>query len=103
MKDDPSVEDSSRPDSAVLRSFFEGAPFQMGITELTEDQDLLLVSVNPATAAAAGMQVEDLQGKRIGELGLTGPRRGVWLERYAARALLDRPRVVSGALHHALP
>ena len=38
----------SRPDSAVLRSFFDGAPFQMGITELTADHDLLLVSVNPA-------------------------------------------------------
>src|SRR5688500_702054 len=86
-----SIEDPSRPGSAVLRSFFEGAPFQMGITELTEDEDLLLVSVNPATAAAAGMRIEDLQGKRISELGLTGPRGGVWLERYLEVLATQKP------------
>jgi diguanylate cyclase (GGDEF)-like protein/PAS domain S-box-containing protein len=75
-------EHASRPDSAVLRSFFDGAPFQMGITELTADHDLLLVSVNPATAASTGKAIEELEGKRIGELGLTGPRKGVWLEQY---------------------
>jgi diguanylate cyclase (GGDEF)-like protein/PAS domain S-box-containing protein len=75
----------------VLRSFFEGAPFQMGITELTADNDLLLVSVNPATAAAAGMRVEDLQGKRISELGLTGPRKGVWLDQYLEALATGKP------------
>jgi hypothetical protein len=73
---------SGGPDPAALRSFFEGAPFQMGITELLEDDDLLMVSVNPATASANGMKLEDLQGKRISELGLTGPRKGVWVEQY---------------------
>jgi diguanylate cyclase (GGDEF)-like protein/PAS domain S-box-containing protein len=73
---------SGGPDPAALRSFFEGAPFQMGITELLEDDDLLMVSVNPATASANGMKLEDLQGKRISELGLSGPRRGVWVDQY---------------------
>jgi diguanylate cyclase (GGDEF)-like protein/PAS domain S-box-containing protein len=90
-QDTVSVDEASRPDSAVLRSFFEGAPFQMGITELTPDHDLLLVSVNPATAAAAGMRVEDLQGRRIGELGLSGPRKGVWLEQYLQALRSGRP------------
>jgi len=84
-------EDSSRPDHAVLRSFFEGAPFQMGITELTPEHDLLLVSVNPATAQAAGMRIEDLQGKRIGELGLTGPRKGIWYEQYLQALNTQQP------------
>lgn len=84
-------DDPSRPGSAVLRSFFEGAPFQMGITELTPDQDLLLVSVNPATASAMGMKVEDLQGKRISELGLNGPRGGVWLDQYLEALSTQRP------------
>lgn len=75
-------EDLSSPGSAVLRSFFEGAPFQMGITELTADEDLLLVSVNPATAIAMGMSIDDLQGRHISQLGLTGPRRGVWVDKY---------------------
>ncbi len=83
--------DQSRPGSAVLRSFFEGAPFQMGITELTADEDLLLVSVNPATAAAMGMTVEDLQGKHISELGLSGPRRGVWVDKYLEALETQRP------------
>jgi diguanylate cyclase (GGDEF)-like protein/PAS domain S-box-containing protein len=85
------VDDPSRPDPAVLRSFFEGAPFQMGITELTPDHDLLLVSVNPATARANGMRLEDLQGKRIGELGLNGPRKGIWLEQYLQALATQRP------------
>src|SRR5689334_17720406 len=84
-------DDPSRPDSAVLQSFFDGAPFQMGITELTEDDDLLLVSVNPATARSNGMRIEDLQGKRISELGLTGPRKGIWLDQYLQALATQRP------------
>lgn len=84
-------DDPSSPGSAVLRSFFEGAPFQMGITELTPDQDLLLVSVNPATSTAMGMAVEHLQGKRISELGLNGPRGGVWLDQYLEALETKRP------------
>jgi diguanylate cyclase (GGDEF)-like protein/PAS domain S-box-containing protein len=83
MANERTVHDpSGGPDAAVLRSFFEGAPFQMGITELLEDEDLLMVSVNPATAHANGMPLEALQGKRISELGLSGPRNGVWVEQY---------------------
>ena len=91
MTTDRFDDDPSRPGSAVLRSFFEGAPFQMGITELTADHDLLLVSVNPATATAMGMKVEDLQGKRISELGLNGPRGGVWLDQYLEALETRRP------------
>jgi diguanylate cyclase (GGDEF)-like protein/PAS domain S-box-containing protein len=82
---------SAGPDPGVLRSFFEGAPFQMGITELLEDEDLLMVSVNPATASANGLKLEDLQGKRISELGLTGPRKGVWLEQYLRALQTQQP------------
>ncbi|MFT3806853.1 EAL domain-containing protein [Arenimonas sp.] len=82
---------ASGPDPTVLRSFFEGAPFQMGITELIEDEDLLLVSVNQATANANGMKLEDLQGKRISELGLSGPRNGVWLEKYLEALRTGQP------------
>jgi diguanylate cyclase (GGDEF)-like protein/PAS domain S-box-containing protein len=91
------VDDPSRPDSAVLRSFYEGAPVQMGVTELTADHDLLLVSVNPATAAAAGVRVEDLQGRRISELGLTGPRKGIWYEQYLEALATQRPVIFEQA------
>jgi diguanylate cyclase (GGDEF)-like protein/PAS domain S-box-containing protein len=83
MKRDKFVDDAARPGSAVLRSFFESAPFQMGITELTADNDLLLVSVNPATAAALGMDLDQVQGKKLSELGLAGPGKGVWLDHYS--------------------
>jgi hypothetical protein len=91
-----SDDDPSRPDSAVLRSFFDGAPFQMGITELTPDHDLLLVSVNPATALASGLSVEQLQGRRISELGLNGPRKGVALHD-AGRTLLEQSLLAPAA------
>jgi diguanylate cyclase (GGDEF)-like protein/PAS domain S-box-containing protein len=101
MASDRSTQDPSGPDSAVLRSFFEGAPFQMGITELLEDDDLLMVSVNPATATANGFKLEDLQGKRVSELGLTGPRKGVWVEQY--RAALDTQQPVNFEQHSQVP
>jgi len=91
MASDRTVHAPSGPDPAVLRSFFDGAPFQMGITELLEDEDLLMVSVNPATATANGMKLEDLQGKRISELGLTGPRKGVWLDQYLVALRTQQP------------
>jgi diguanylate cyclase (GGDEF)-like protein/PAS domain S-box-containing protein len=91
MTNERKLHAASGPDSAVLRSFFEGAPFQLGITELLEDDDLLMVSVNPATAKAAGMRLEDLQGRRISELGLTGPSKGVWVEQYRRALETDQP------------
>ena len=69
-----------------IRSLFDGVPFQMGITELTPDDDMLLVSVNPAAAAFLGRAPGELQGKRLGELGLQGPGAVVWLDQYG-RAL----------------
>jgi diguanylate cyclase (GGDEF)-like protein/PAS domain S-box-containing protein len=91
------LDDASRPDPAVLRSFYEGAPVQMGVTELTPEHDLLLVSVNPATAAAAGMRIEDLEGKRISELGLTGPRKGIWYDQYLEALSTQRPVIFEQA------
>ncbi|MBL0210686.1 MAG: PAS domain S-box protein [Holophagaceae bacterium] len=76
----------------ILRGFFDGAPFQMGVTEFTEDQDVVLVSVNTAAADSMGIGVKDAPGLRIGDLGFTGPYRGVWVEEYR-RALETREPV----------
>ena len=67
---------------ASIRSLFDGVPFQMGITELTADQDMLLVSVNPAAAEFLGRPALELQGMRLSELGLQGPGAVVWLDQY---------------------
>ena len=76
---------------AALRSFFEQASFQMGVTELTEDEDMILVAVNHAAAARIGLTPAQAQGRRISELGLPGPRRGVWLEQYLRAWKEKRP------------
>jgi len=70
------------PGHDAMLAMFDGVPFQMGVTELTENEDLRLVSVNPATADALGRPQAELQGKLISELGLAGPGKGVWIEEY---------------------
>ncbi len=76
------AEEALRAGQSTIRSFFDRAPFQMGITELTADNDMLLIVVNHAAAAAIGLTPELVQGKRISELGLPGPDRGIWLDQY---------------------
>jgi diguanylate cyclase (GGDEF)-like protein/PAS domain S-box-containing protein len=74
----------------ALKSFFDGAPFQMGISEQIDD-DMILVAVNPAAAASIGLTPEQARGKRVSELGRPGPRRGVWLEQYNEALQSGRP------------
>lgn len=76
------AEEALRAGQSTIRSFFDRAPFQMGITELTVDNDMLLVVVNHAAAAAIGLTPEQVQGKRISDLGLPGPNGGIWLDQY---------------------
>jgi diguanylate cyclase (GGDEF)-like protein/PAS domain S-box-containing protein len=85
----PGSSDGQLQAEQALRSFFDGAPFQMGITEQVDD-DMLLVAVNAAAAASIGMTPEQAQGRRVSELGRPGARRGVWSEQYA-QALHGRP------------
>src|SRR6478672_4504943 len=73
----------------------------MGITEMTADRDMVLVSVNPAAAAALGRTVEEVQGKRVSELGLAGPGKGVWLAQY--QQALDTGRPVSFESQSGIP
>jgi diguanylate cyclase (GGDEF)-like protein len=70
------------PGHDALLSLFAGVPYQMGVSELTSDDDLVLVSVNPAAAVVLGRPIAEVQGKRISELGLAGPGKGIWLAQY---------------------
>ena len=92
-KPDGNVADDVADDvgQATIRLFFEQAAFQMGVTELTEDEDMILVAVNHAAAARIGLTPAQAQGKRISELGLPGPRRGVWLDQYLQAWKEQRP------------
>lgn len=92
----------AEPPGNALLALLEGVSFQIGVSELTSDDDLLLVTVNRAAAAAIGMRVEDIQGRRISELGLAGPGRGVWLAEYhqalstGAPVTFERPSGIPG-------
>ena len=88
----PDLAEALHAGEVSLGSFFDHAPFQMGITELTQDHDMLLVRVNHAAAASMGFTAEGARGKRISELGLPGPHRGVWLDEYM-QALQSRSPV----------
>jgi PAS domain S-box-containing protein len=79
------------PGHDALLSLFEGVPFQMGISELTPDHDMLLISVNPEAAAVLGRPASEVQGKRISELGLAGPGKGVWLAQYLQAYQTGKP------------
>jgi diguanylate cyclase (GGDEF)-like protein/PAS domain S-box-containing protein len=85
------TEEALRAGQSTIRSFFDRAPFQMGITEMTADNDMLLVVVNHAAAAAIGCSPEMVHGKRISELGLTGPNRGIWLDQYLQALQIRQP------------
>ncbi len=76
------AEAALRNSQGILRGFFDGAPFQMGVTEFTEDEDVVLLSVNAAAAASMGMDVKEAPGVRLSSLGLPGHHRGVWVEQY---------------------
>ncbi len=66
----------------VLRGFFDGAPFQMGVTEFTEDEDVILLSINATAAATMGLDVRKAVGTLVSSLGLPGAHRGVWVDQY---------------------
>ena len=75
-------ETALKASQGILRGFFDGAPFQMGVTEFTEDQDVILLFVNAHAAAAMGLSVQEAAGMRVSDLGLPGPNRGVWVDQY---------------------
>src|SRR5262245_27815181 len=54
---------------ATMRSFFETAPFMMGIVDLLQD-DLFFVSGNAATARFLKIQPEAVSRQRASELGM---------------------------------
>jgi PAS domain S-box-containing protein len=74
----------------TLRSFFNTAPFMMGIVELLPD-DILHLSDNAATAHFFDTTPEDMKGRRASELG--APVRAIqsWLRFYHEAERSERP------------
>ncbi|HJW08538.1 MAG TPA: PAS domain S-box protein, partial [Holophagaceae bacterium] len=85
------AEEALKASEATLRAFFNSAPFQMGVSELAEDDDVFLVSANEAWANLMGVDPEDCPGKRIRELGISEEVQGIWLEHYREAWQSDTP------------
>ncbi|HSQ78012.1 MAG TPA: PAS domain S-box protein, partial [Nitrospirota bacterium] len=53
---------------SALRSFYESAPLMMGVVELTEEDDIIHIYDNPATARFFSMPYEDTGGRPAADL-----------------------------------
>lgn len=63
------AEAALKESESTLRSFFDTAPFMMGVVELVPG-DILHISVNAATTALHGLRPEAMCGRCAGELGI---------------------------------
>ncbi|NUQ75199.1 MAG: PAS domain S-box protein [Polyangiaceae bacterium] len=53
---------------STLQSFFEGAPLSMGVAEIIDENDYVIVSCNAAAAAFTRMSREEIEGRRASEV-----------------------------------
>jgi PAS domain S-box-containing protein len=74
----------------TLRSFFNTAPFMMGIVELLPD-DILHLSDNAAAAHFFGVTPEAMKGRRESELGALPEAIRAWLRFYHEAQRSERP------------
>jgi two-component system cell cycle sensor histidine kinase/response regulator CckA len=68
MSEEREAELALQRSESRLRSFYESAPFMMGILEVWGD-DAVIVSCNPNAAALYGKTVPEVVGRRASELG----------------------------------
>lgn len=84
------TEAAIRDSELVLRTFFDSAPYRMGVVEI-EEHDVRFVNVNEAFAVSVGRVVSDVNGKSASEIGFE--RRDVddWLGNYRLSVKNDCP------------
>jgi signal transduction histidine kinase len=85
------MKEALRDSQANLRSFYDSAPFLMGLVELTEE-DVLYVSANAATAAFFGKSAAELAAEPLAsQQGLPRATVELWRRHYGEAARLGRP------------
>ena len=85
---------------ATLASFFDTAPFMMGVVELLPD-DVLHHSDNAATARFLGSTPRQMRGRRSSQLGFPQELIPQWLEHFRETRRLGRPvEAEHRFLHH---
>lgn len=73
------AESALQESESTLRSFFNTAPFMMGIVEVLPD-DLLHLSANAASARFLGSTPDEMRGRKSSELGVPPPVIAHWLD-----------------------
>ncbi len=91
VSDRKAAEEALRQSEATLRSFFDGAPMMMGVSEIQGDDDLLIISANATTAHPLGLKPEDLEGRLSSELGIPKDLIRLWVAAYRRAEATGRP------------
>jgi two-component system, cell cycle sensor histidine kinase and response regulator CckA len=81
ITDQKRAEHALREAQAILRGFFDSAPFLMGIAEFDGVRGVV-ISGNRAMAEFFGLEAADLSGKTARELGVPAEVEHAWTERY---------------------
>jgi PAS domain S-box-containing protein len=82
ISDRKRAEAALQQSESTLRSFFDSAPMMMGIVELTDNDDILLISHNAATASYWELPLDAMKNRRASELGTPLQYVRLWLEYY---------------------
>ena len=80
-----------RQRESILRSFYESAPMLMGIVELTEDDQIIHIYDNPATARFFGVAYTATVGKPASDVGAPAGAIDQWVQHYRHSQLTGEP------------
>ncbi len=84
------AEEALLASQSTLRSVFEGAPLSLGVVELLDDADYLLLSCNATAGAATNKQPAEIEGRRASEF-LPPENVAFWLDRYREATRAGKP------------
>jgi diguanylate cyclase (GGDEF)-like protein/PAS domain S-box-containing protein len=76
---------------AALRSFYESSSMMMGIVELADNDEIIHIYDNPATARFFNMDYKSTEGKPAGGLGAPSEAIRQWVESYRQSQQQGRP------------
>ncbi len=85
------MEEQLRGHQSILRGFYDGAPMKMGVVELLDGNDLLILSANRLVAEYFNLPIDQIEGKRVSELGIPPERLRFWIEKYEESRRIGGP------------